>query len=220
MIRSIGTGEGPGRTPESFSFVVGVSCARFRCFSPRRRKEGEMMHAVGKTCNYVIGLTHRIATPPCKHIQDLSSPTLLPKETSSQSLSRILFNPNKNLENLISVPFSKTEEQPRLVYTANMSDQNQQQQQSKGFFGTAASGLGNTLGAASDTVGKGVGGATNTLGNTVSGLGKGLGDTVTGVTGGLGDTTKSAGDFVTGTTKAGGESLGIKKNEQQPSGSK
>ncbi|KAK1911693.1 hypothetical protein P3342_012997 [Pyrenophora teres f. teres] len=54
-----------------------------------------------------------------------------------------------------------------------MSDQNEQQQ--KGFFGTAASGLGNTLGAATNTVGKGVQGVTNTTGNVVAAGGRALG---------------------------------------------
>ncbi|KAG9192959.1 hypothetical protein G6011_11693 [Alternaria panax] len=81
-----------------------------------------------------------------------------------------------------------------------MSDQNNQQ---KGFFGTAASGLGNTLGAATNTVGKGVQGVTDATGNVVAAGGKGLGDAVTGVTRGVGDTTKAAGSFVGDTTKAG-----------------
>jgi len=94
-----------------------------------------------------------------------------------------------------------------------MSDQNNQQ---KGFFGTAASGLGtshyacliskqqehdqkssahannpgNTLGAATNTVGKGVQGVTDATGNVVAAGGKGLGDAVTGITQGAGDTTK------------------------------
>jgi hypothetical protein len=71
-----------------------------------------------------------------------------------------------------------------------------------GFFGTAASGIGNTLGAAGNTVGQGVSGITNTTGNVVAGAGKGLGDAVTGVTKGLGDTTK--GKFDCGGKKNGG----------------
>jgi len=89
-----------------------------------------------------------------------------------------------------------------------MSDQNQQSEQKgtpiprpnkylltnpttqTGFFGTAASGLGNTLGAATNTVGKGVGAVTDASGNVISTAGKGVGDTVTGLTQGVGDTTK------------------------------
>lgn len=59
-----------------------------------------------------------------------------------------------------------------------------------GFFSTATTGLGNTLGAATSTLGKGVSGVTTATGNIVSAAGKGVGDTVTGVTQGLGDTTK------------------------------
>ncbi|KAH8732522.1 hypothetical protein GQ44DRAFT_821787 [Phaeosphaeriaceae sp. PMI808] len=88
-----------------------------------------------------------------------------------------------------------------------MSDQNNQQQQSKGFFGTATSGLGSTLGAAANTLGKGVTGVTNTTGNVVAGAGKGLGDAVTGVTQGLGDTTKAAGNTV-GAVAAKGQGEG------------
>lgn len=93
-----------------------------------------------------------------------------------------------------------------------MSDQNQQQQKGTclsllplahfpsltqhltnspvGFFGTAAGGIGNTLGAATNTLGKGVGAVTDATGNVVSTAGKGVGDTVTGLTQGVGDTTK------------------------------
>ncbi|KNG49348.1 ca2+-modulated nonselective cation channel polycystin [Stemphylium lycopersici] len=94
----------------------------------------------------------------------------------------------------------------------NMSEQNDQQQQ-KGFFGTAASGLGNTLGAATNTVGKGVQGVTDTAGNVVAAGGKGLGDAVTGITQGAGDTTKAAGNFVGDTTKAGGNSVSGGQNQ-------
>ncbi|KAJ4382265.1 hypothetical protein N0V86_002598 [Didymella sp. IMI 355093] len=103
-----------------------------------------------------------------------------------------------------------------------MSDQNQQQQ-SKGFFGTATSGLGNTLGAATNTLGKGVGTVTDAAGNVISATGKGVGDTVTGLTQGVGDTTKemeadkavAGGNFVKDTSRSGTDSLGLTEAEKK-----
>jgi hypothetical protein len=95
---------------------------------------------------------------------------------------------------------------------ANQPEQQPQQQQKKGFFGTAASGLGmflplhlsppnpsklkltpypkkgNTLGTATSAVGSGVSSAGAATGNIVGAAGKGVGETVGGVGKGVGDT--------------------------------